>query len=277
MRNAGIFQGFMSGARVSNQPTYTPSYIRADGKSIPQMIKVPICVNDKKNKETGIAAANFYTLVGWGKLADYLAKNCTKGRAIDCTVRPGSFKGDYYVGGVKLIAPNGMPVQISRIGFTILDIVLGEEAYELIDADIREGRRAQDWYVKNSPGAASWQASLISRSAAQYTGGPEFGYAKVQLHTGMSLPNQQGQVSLPQQVANVLNNAQPAPMYVSNKAVNTPVAQPVANTVVNPQALFGGGGFGGTHAPAMSVLSTFGNGGYGGFGTPNGNDDDIPF
>lgn len=250
-RNAGLVETFIAGARVSAQPTYTPSYYRADGSIVPQKIKVPIAINGVKNKQTGVADVDFFSLIGWGKLADFLAKNCTKGRAIDCLATPGSYKGNYYYNGTLLVGNDGQPVQIDRIAFTISigSLRLGEESAELIEAEITAGRRPAHWNLKNHQDSQTWGAVMKARNAIQYQAGAKtFGYAKVQIHsTPAPVANTSSQ--LPQAVANALT-----PQEMSG-------------------AVFGAGGFNEVTANPAPVDSSFGMGGFGNINA----DDDIPF
>ena len=260
-RNAGIIETFIAGARVSAQPTYTPSYYRADGSIVPQKIKVPVAINGIKRKDTGVADVDFFSLIGWGKLADFLAKNCTKGRAIDCLATPGSYKGNYYHNGVMLVGNDGQPIQIDRVAFTISigSLRLGEEAAEIVEAQIASAKRPRFWNLKNHQDSLTWKTILQTRNAVQYQhGATTFGYAKVQAKTNAPPAIANAVNTLPQAVANAFNNAPAQPSMISD-------------------AVFGAGGFGAVpvnNPPASAAVNNaFGTGGFGNMST----DDEIPF
>ena len=236
-RSAGIFMAFGSNFRVSNQPTYTPGYTRGDGLVINQRIKIPVAMNGLKNAKTGVAGRDFFQIVAWGKLADFCAKTLNKGRAFDAVVAPHTFQSRYFVGNVPLTGPDGQPVMIDRVAFTIIGgtFRLGEEATELVNEEIRTGRRHQFWNVKNHADQVGWMQLIAARNAIPFNAqSPTFGFAKV------VLPNIQAPVAppanLPGQVAAAFGGGfAPAP-------VGAPLPAPVNTT-------FGGGGFGANPVP----------------------------
>jgi len=219
---------FGSNFRVSNQPIYTPGYTRGDGLVINQRIKIPVAMNGLKNQKTGVAGRDFFQIVAWGKLADFCARTLNKGRAFDAVVAPHTFQSRYFVGNVALTGADGQPIMIDRVAFTIIGgtFRLGEEATELIDEEIRTGRRHQYWNVKNHQDNLGWLQLIAARNAIPFNAQlPTFGFAKV------ILPNIQAPAAppanLPAQVAAAFT---PAPM-------GAPMAGPPLNTS------FGAGGF----------------------------------
>lgn len=236
-RNAGIFMGFGSNFRVSSQLSYTPGYVRADGVTVNQRVKIPCAMNGLKNQKTGIAGTDFFQLVAWGKLADFCAKTLNKGRAFDAVVVPHTYQSRYFQNNVPVAGINGQPLMIDRVGFTITQFRIGEEAQELIDEEIRAGRRPQFWNTKNHQDNVLWMQIIAARNATVFTAGaPAFGYAKV------FLPNLQAPVAA-QNLPNMVHQAfagAPAP-------VNTPA--------MNPANLFGAGGF---NAPAAASVAKVG-------------------
>jgi len=235
---------FGSNFRVSNQPIYTPGYTRADGLVINQRIKIPVAMNGLKNQKTGIAGTDYFQIVAWGKLADFCAKTLNKGRAFDAVVAPHTYQSRYFVGNVALAGADGQPIMIDRVAFTIVGgtFRIGEEATELVNEEIRTGRRHQNWNVKNHPDQLGWLQVIAARNAIPFNPqSPTFGFAKV------VLPNIQAPLAAPANLpAQVAATFAPAPMGV-------PAAPPLT-------ASFGGGGF--APKPANAPLNAAGMAGH---------------
>jgi len=235
-RNAGIFMGFGSNFRVSAPLSYTPGYVRADGVQINQRVKIPCAINGLKNQKTGVAGTDFFQFVAWGKLADFCAKTLNKGRAFDATVVPHTFQSRYFQNNVPLVGANGQPILIDRVAFTITQFRIGEEAQELVDEEIRAGRRPQYWNVKNHPDNNIWAQIIATRKSATYIpGSQKFGYANV------VLPNvQAGVANIPGM--NTLPNMASLPNMVQQAF--TPPQAPMAPAPLNMAGdIFGNGGF----------------------------------
>lgn len=224
-RNAGIFMGFGSNFRVSSQLSYTPGYVRQDGVTVNQRVKIPCAMNGLKNQKTGIAGTDFFQLVAWGKLADFCAKTLNKGRAFDAVVAPHTYQSRYFQNNVPVIGTNGQPLLIDRVAFTITQFRIGEEAKELVDEEIRAGRRPQFWDTKNHQDNLLWLQIIAQRKAVVFNPGlPEFGYAKI------FLPNIQAP-------------ALPAPANLPNMVHQAFTGVPAPMAPMTGANLFGGGGF----------------------------------
>jgi len=243
-RSAGLFTAHASGMRISSQLTFTPAFVRPDGKFVNQRVKIPVGINGFKNKKTGEAPASFFSLIAWGGRADFCCKNLTMGRAIDVELEPESYRSNYYVGNNILLDTNGQPILIDKVQFRVLRIVLAEEAYELVAEEVRTGRRPQNWEVPNHPDQALWKSMCQNRSNTPYDGGPTYGYARVfNPAQGTVILNP---VEYKRRIQAQMGGAAFTPVQLPQQVQNAFTPSNVPAPVVNPAPInnmFGTGGF----------------------------------
>lgn len=192
MRAIGLGTGSFMGARVAGRDgslamTYIPSHTK-NGKSINQRCIIPIYINSNKgtNRDGTPGRSDRFRLVAWGKLADICAKSLTKGKALDCVYKPHSYEGRIYDANGNIRVDNtGQPITVERIGFTITEIIFGEDSQKEIDKEIAEGRRPINWNNSTHPDHQSWITILQSKQAILYTPGmAAFGQARVVVASG---------------------------------------------------------------------------------------------
>ena len=175
-------------ARVAGQLTYTPAYTNA-GKKVNSRVVIPVYCNSHRgtNQRTGeTGRSDSFKFIAWGKLADVCVKSLPKGKAIDVVCDPHSYLGDLYnADGSKRLDAAGQVIQVTKVAFTIKDIIFGEESSKLIAEEIATGRRPQNWNVANHQDYALWTTILQQRQAIVWNGvDKSYGYARVYIPQG---------------------------------------------------------------------------------------------
>lgn len=228
---------FFAGARVAGQLLYVPAHIK-NGKKINSRCEIPVYRNSHRgtNAKTGEKGrVDTFKLVAWGKLADTCAKSLPKGKAIDAFAEPQSFLGNLFNRDGSLRLDNtGQAVQTTKISFTILNIVFGEESAKAIAEEIQSGRRPANWNIPNHPDYQLWTSMLQQRQAVTWDGqSTEFGYARVVIPQGQGIQLDFSQpaanvapanTGMPGMVAHAANTM--APTAAVNPNVASPIAQP---------------------------------------------------
>ena len=257
-RAIGIAGTFMAGVRVAGQLTYIPAYVKVNGEKRSQRCIIPVYRNSNRgtNQKTGEKGRiDSFKLVAWGKLADTCARSLPQGTAIDVFAEPQSYLGVLFnQDGSPRLDNAGQVIQTTKVSFTILNIIFGEDSDKRIDKEIAEGRRPQFWNVKGHADYQAWKSVLQQKQAITWRGGPTFEHARVVMpkdgqvdmsvyqggqqaaapQANMVAPNpmagmQPGGGNFPNMVATVANGfgaqgfvQQPA----FNPNVNAPVTQP---------------------------------------------------
>ena len=182
-RAIGIAGTFMAGVRVAGQLTYIPAYVKADGTKRSQRCVIPVYRNSNRgtNQKTGEKGrVDSFKLTAWGKLADVCAKSLPPGTAIDVFCEPQSYLGYLFnQDGSPRLDNAGQPIQTTKVSFTVLNIVFGEDSEKQIDREIADGRRPQFWNVKGHQDYQAWKSILQQKQAVTWNGGPEFVHARI--------------------------------------------------------------------------------------------------
>lgn len=187
-RAIGMAGCFMAGVRVAGELTYVPQHIK-NGVKINARAVIPVYRNshrgtDQKSGEKG--RKDTFKLVAWGKLADTCCRSLSRGTAIDVFAEPHSYLGKVYnMDGSLRTDVAGQPIEINKVGFTILNIIFGEESEKTIEAEIANGRRPMYWNVRNHQDWALWTAMLQDRQRRVWDGrSPKFEFARVVVPQG---------------------------------------------------------------------------------------------
>lgn len=232
-RAISLVTSHMSGIRVASkidEPSlvYVPAYIK-NGKKINQKITIPVIANSHKGGN-GEGRADAFKLVAWGKLADICARSCSPGKALDVSCDIQSYSGNVFdqSGQLRLDA-TGQPIQVTKISFTIKDIVFGEEADKFIQDEIQRQKRPANWDKKGHPDFETWRQKMITRQSAIWDGKSNtFGFARVFVPQGVQLDlSQPAQTAQPAQQS---QTAQPLPEEVRT-AINKMMQQFAANNM----------------------------------------------
>ena len=238
-RSISIKSAFFAGIRVLGQLTYIPAHMK-NGKEISARATIPVRANSHrgtdKNGQPG--RKDDFKLTVWGKLADVCARSCSPGKCIDVVCEPNSYLGTVFNpdGSVRMDAA-GQAIQVNKVGFTVREIVFGEESRKFITEEIQAGKRPAGWDTPGTPDAQQWLNVLTQRQAIVWDGqSPLFGYARVVVPSGQGIqlmgqaPAQNvaqnapvyGGAPLPNQVNQALPPVQGA---VNQAPVNQPVQQ----------------------------------------------------
>jgi hypothetical protein len=189
-RAIGIVGAFMAGIRVAGELTYIPAHIK-NGKQISARIQIPVYRNSNRgtNQRTGEKGrVDSFKLVAWGKLADVCARSLPKGTAIDVFAEPQSYLGTLFnQDGSPRLDNAGQVIQTTKVSFTILSIVFGEDSEKHIAGEIAAGRRPQFWNVPNHQDYQSWKSILQAKQQLTWDGTNRFGYARVVIPQGAGI------------------------------------------------------------------------------------------
>lgn len=181
------------GARVTAESTYTPGYVKADGKKVSARISIPICVNSSKgtDQKTGEKGRkDYFTVIAWGKLADICAKALSKGRAIDVFAQPQTYvtKLKDAQGNLRTDA-TGQAIEITKTAFVMTEApILGEEADKYVQEEIMTGRRPANWNRTGHPDKEMFRKLMTDWNSVPFNpNSPKYGHAKVSLPRGQGI------------------------------------------------------------------------------------------
>jgi hypothetical protein len=145
-----------------------------------------------KNPQTGQEVkvdTDYIRVTAWtGKnsagngMAERFARFMSPGLELSCFCTMKPYMADQYVDNVRVCKPDGTPIQVERMGFTIIpgSTIIGEESDKHIRDEVTLGKRPADWNIKGSPGNAQWLQICAAKNAAVYQPGAEyFGYSIV--------------------------------------------------------------------------------------------------
>jgi hypothetical protein len=181
----------MSGVRVLGQLSYVPPHIDAKGKEQNARVTIPVRANSHRgfdrNGQPG--RKDDFKLTAFGKLADTCCRSCSPGKALDVVVGMNSFmKKVFNPDGSLRLDQAGQVIETAANGYTIQQIVFGEESRKFITEEIQNGLRPADWDVPGSPGSQHWANLLQQKSAMVWDGNsPTFGFARVVIPQGIRL------------------------------------------------------------------------------------------
>jgi hypothetical protein len=257
-RAIGLAGTFFAGVRVAGELTYIPAHIK-NGKKINSRCLIPVYRNSNKgtNAKTGEKGrTDSFKLVSWGKLADTCCRSLPQGKAIDAFAEPQSFKGSLFnADGSLRVDAAGVAIETTKVSFTILNIVFGEESNKRIAEEIQLGRRPQFWNVPNHADYQLWTQMLQAKQQLVWDGqNAKFGYSRVVIPNGQGItldfstpaaplaaaPLVAPAAALPGMVAHVANTMAPPinPNVVAPIAPVTTVAPVTAAPAMGGQALF---------------------------------------
>ncbi len=231
-----------AGLRVAST-SYTPAHSK-NGVNISAKLTVHAYQNDgKKNTGNGAKKPPMQFTI-WGKLADICAKALSKGKEFHCSGKMASYRKRVFFKslidgqpGAPVLNPDGSPVEVPAVGFTVRDLSFGADGKNLINEEIQAGIRPVNWRQEGSPEQAQWKAVQDARMAVQFdpnspTG--TYGYARIYLPRGAGI----GAYTAQGQTAGVAGNT--AAVAATLNAVNPAAAAPAPAAVPAPQVAPGG-------------------------------------
>lgn len=177
------------GCRIAGAPTYAPAHINQGGKQISAQCTFNVFQNIRGKRMV-------FNITAWGKMADSIARGGATGKEVTIIASLNSYKGRVWLPtqqGMQpqfVTLPDGSPMQIDKIGFTIENLSWGADSAKTIQEEIMTGLRPQGWNDPTQAGHAQWQQECARRNAIQFQPGMEFfGYAKVRQVQGQIVAN----------------------------------------------------------------------------------------
>jgi hypothetical protein len=180
---SGTSRGFIKmvavGARVANAPTYFPAHSK-NGVNVDQRIQVRCVVNVPGKANQGKGETIGLNIVGWGKLADVLARSCSNGKEMHLDIVPNVYKGQVFWkdpnGGkdtpaiaMTVNTPAGVvKLEVEKTSYKIKQIVFGSDSQSTIKTEEDAGFRPAGWHVAGSPAEIAYKANLKTRNEQQY-------------------------------------------------------------------------------------------------------------
>jgi hypothetical protein len=180
---AGTRSGFvkttMAGGRIGsnekNPMRYTPAHRAPDGRLVSSRLEMTVIVNEYGAKEP-----DAYKVIAWGGRADMFAKSLSKGKEMHFFLTSKSyFKKVYNNQNTIALNPDGTPITVRALSYTIRDFTYGADSNAQVNGEIAAGIRKVGWDDPKHPAHAEWLTKLSARKALFYQGGATFGYAVV--------------------------------------------------------------------------------------------------
>ena len=170
----------MMDCRIAGFPDYLPAHIK-QGAQKPTQAQANFTVYQNiGNKKFA------FPITAWGKMADVVARGGATGKQLQliCTVH--SYRGRVWLptpDGAQpqfVLRPDGQPLLIEKIGFTVESILFGKDSEKTIQAEINANFRPRGWNDPAQPGYQQWREICRRNNNLQFAQNMTwFGYAKV--------------------------------------------------------------------------------------------------
>ena len=199
VRNAGVPHPSNPQMRVGGR--YHPAFTNAGGEAVSARWTGSLAMNKRgyRNPITGVVTEvdpKYLRITAWtGKnsagngMAERYARFMSIGLelSVNCLLKP--YDADQYDAGVRVCRLDGTPIQVERMGFTIIpgSTMIGSESEKHIADEITkygtsqgtQGRPPQ-WDIRGSEGHGIWQQLIAKKNAEMYQPGmTALGYAVV--------------------------------------------------------------------------------------------------
>jgi hypothetical protein len=240
--------------RVASEPTYYPAHSK-NGNNVDQRIVIRCVGNIASKANDGKGEVLGLNVVGWGKLADVLARSMALGKEFSVRLRPNVYKAPGYYRDpdhperppqpVYVDTDKGrIPFEHEKTSYRIKEIIFGADSAGTIAKEIAKGDRTPLWNVPGTADAEAWKVMLDKRNSEQYIpGSKKFGQATVRAVEGPGIgafdPNKKRSSSTnattAQAIADALQKAQgtlPAPATAMVPAVPAPAPSAPSTAVV---------------------------------------------
>ena len=194
-RNAGVRHPRNENLKVGGH--YHPAYTKTNGKDVAARWTGQFAINHKSYRDAAgnpiEVLADYIRVTAWSAkgnpngLAESYARSMSIGMElnVNCGMKP--FKSDIYEANVRLVKADGTPVQVEKMGFTVVPgstMFIGESD-KLIDTEIINKTRPPCWNIKGHADFATFKAICNAKNAEQYIPGKEMlGFAVVVLDKG---------------------------------------------------------------------------------------------
>jgi hypothetical protein len=229
-----------SGLRVAST-NYFPAHSK-NGVNVSQRCTINAFMNIASRANDGAGRNDVIQLTAWGKLGDVCAKSMSPGKEFHCEAKLKTFESRIFHNDTPVLAPDGTLITTRKIGFSITQLVFGDESAKHIANEIQAGIRPVDWHAAGAPGYVAWREKLKLRNTLVFDPTqPIFGYAKVILPQGPGIgaytPQAVGMTGVAGAVQDAVVNAALNPA-VAGAALFQPVAAPVAPLPAQNAAMF---------------------------------------
>lgn len=164
--------------RVAAAPTYYPAHSK-NGNNVDQRIVIRAVGNIPSKANNGEGETIGLNVVGWGKLADVLARSMSVGKEFSGDLSLNVYKGQVFfkdpahpelpaVPVYMTTAAGNVPVMVEKTSFRLKKVIFGSDSAKTIADEIALGIRPEDWFKAGTPAAAAWKTQLDLRNAEQY-------------------------------------------------------------------------------------------------------------
>lgn len=223
--------------RVAKAVQYIKAYIRQDGKAVPPKATAKVVVNLRPYN--GQAQTMNFTLVGWGAMADLMARSCAVGKEIHAIGDLEQYMGRLFNQDGQIRVDNlGQPIMVPKTSVRLTSLNFGNDSDKWVNDEIARNKRPQGWNIKGSQDNQRWLQIVEARKNHVYDGhSPEFGYAQcMQIPQGATVnmayydkqraaKGQGGYANQPQGQPQYNQNG-PMQNYVQNQPQGQPQPQP---------------------------------------------------
>jgi len=215
---------------------YTPAHSK-NGVNVSQRLQVNAYLNENR-RGSAEDKSEAISLTAWGKGADILAWTLTPGKEFTVFADLNVYKAPVYHNN-QPVSINGEVLMRKAYGYTIRRFDLGNDSFKHIMDEIQRGARGVNWWVKGSPDAQNFKATLDARMAQVGTfnaqaNAQSFGFANVKLPAysySAFVPNQPAAMNQP--------SATPVGAATTPEAVAASFgAIPKMNAPINPAQSF---------------------------------------
>lgn len=184
----GFANGTIVNGRVLGAPKYIPAHLN-NGKLVDPCCEVAVRVNglygtDAKGEP---GRKDDFTLTGWNKLADSLARNCSRGKVISVRYEPQSYMGRVFnPDGTMRTDAAGQVITVPKYRFVIVGYpAYGDDSAETIRQQVEAKYRPVNWNTPGHPEYTAWRDFLKTRKGIVWDGRSEtFEYAVVRIPRG---------------------------------------------------------------------------------------------
>ena len=142
-----------SGLRVAST-NYYPAHSK-NGVNISQRCTINAFLNVASRDGEG--RRDVVQLTAWGKLGDTCAKSMSPGKEFHCSAKLKTFEARVFHNDAPIIAADGTAITTRKTGFSITELLFGEESAKHIANEIQSGIRPIDWNQAGPAGYAAWR------------------------------------------------------------------------------------------------------------------------
>jgi hypothetical protein len=178
----------LAGARVMQQPRYTPAYYK-NGKLISQKCDFKVGVNVRGSEEPKV-----FDCTAWNTQADHVARWAAKGKEFVLVVVEDPYMGTAWNPPVDgqprspRLDLSGAEIKQRKTGHKVVWMGYGNDSAKTISTDIQLGMRGPQWNIPGTPDAQAFQNAVNLRKLCLWDGVSDtFLHARVFIPQGVQL------------------------------------------------------------------------------------------